>query len=97
MSDRDAKAEIGAPGVTCSSCRFSSSLGGDFSVEGGLLVWRGTPVLTPWRGPRIDHCSECGAGFDGVEFGWYQDALGDTDYAVLMATCRNADEVDSDE
>jgi hypothetical protein len=57
MSDHYAL-EIGGPTVQCGHCRFLTALTGTFSVEDGLLVWRGDPDPQPRRGPGLDGCCE---------------------------------------
>ncbi len=50
--------EIEGPTIMCGSCHFMSKLAGNWYVEDDRLVWRGDPLLTPWRGPRLDICCE---------------------------------------
>ena len=44
---REYSLEIEGPSATCGHCRFTSALAGTFSVEDGLLVWRGAPDVQP--------------------------------------------------
>jgi len=50
--------EIEGPAATCGHCRFTTALTGKFSVEDGLLVWRGDADLQPRRGPDLEDCCE---------------------------------------
>jgi hypothetical protein len=61
--------EIEGPAATCSHCRFTTALTGRFSVEDGLLVWRGGADLQPGRGPDLESCCESDpvVSFDRVE------------------------------
>ena len=43
---REYSLEIEGPSATCGHCRFTSALAGTFSVEDGLLVWRGAPTCS---------------------------------------------------
>jgi hypothetical protein len=51
---------IEGPSAQCGSCRFRTALTGTWSVEDGLLVWRGAPDPQPRRGPDLLRCSESG-------------------------------------
>ena len=55
---REYSLEIEGPSATCGHCRFTSALAGTFSVEDGLLVWRGAPDVQPRRGPDLSSCCE---------------------------------------
>ncbi len=56
--DRKNTLEIEGPAATCGHCRFTTALTGRFSVEDGLLVWRGDADLQPRRGPDLESCCE---------------------------------------
>lgn len=59
MMARDDKAlEIQDPLATCGHCGFTTALTGVFSVEDGLLVWRGAPDPQSRRGPDLNGCCE---------------------------------------
>ncbi len=55
---REYELRIDGPSATCGHCRFTSALAGTFSVEDGLLVWRGAPDVQPRRGPDLESCCE---------------------------------------
>lgn len=50
--------EIEGPAAVCGHCRFTGALAGTFTVEDGLLVWRGEPDVLPGRGPGLESCCE---------------------------------------
>jgi hypothetical protein len=61
MSDDRKRAyalEIDGPTAECGHCRFTVALTGTFSVEDGLLVWRGAADPQPRRGPDLSSCCE---------------------------------------
>jgi len=58
MPGYDKTLEIEGPLAVCGHCRFTTALTGRFSVEDGLLVWRGAPDPQPGRGPDLSSCCE---------------------------------------
>ena len=50
--------EIEPPLAVCGHCRFTTALTGTFTVEDGLLVWRGAADPQPRRGPDLSGCCE---------------------------------------
>ncbi len=50
--------EIENPLAVCGHCRFTVPLRGEWSVEGGRLVFRADADPQPGRGPDLDHCGE---------------------------------------
>jgi hypothetical protein len=91
--------EISGPAATCGQCRFTSALHGTFSVEDGLLVWRGVPDVQPSRGPDLTSCCESSpvTDFAGVQVeqsadGWRAERLPDEDVAALRESARVAQE-----
>ena len=50
--------EIEGPAAVCGHCRFTSALKGAWSVEDGVLVWRGDRDPQPRRGPDLESCCE---------------------------------------
>jgi hypothetical protein len=82
--------EIEAPLAVCGHCRFATALTGTFSVEDGLLVWRGTPDPQPGRGPDLSSCCES----DPVIEFWHITADGENlsagQVAALQATAAGA-------
>ena len=88
MSDRDKTLEIDGPSATCGHCRFTTVLTGRFSVEDGLLVWRGAPDPQPRRGPDLTSCCESSSV---IEFGHIAadgEDLGTEQIVALRETAR---------
>jgi len=90
VTDRDRTLDIDGPTATCGHCRFVTALAGKFSVEDGLLVWRGDADLQPRRGPDLESCCESDPviGFERVEVD--SEPLSAGQLASLRRSQRNA-------
>jgi len=55
------------PGVQCPYCGFFAGLDGEWEWrDGGLVFSVNRDMPKPWRGPDLEHCSECGGDFAGI-------------------------------
>lgn len=50
--------QIENPLAVCGHCRFTTELSGEWSVEGGRLVFRADPDPQGRRGPDLESCGE---------------------------------------
>jgi len=87
--------EIDSPLATCGGCRFTTALGGTWSVEDGRLVFRAALNPLARRGPGMGSC--CEGRHEGVESGVLEfrrvtvdgNALSDEEFAVLKASAES--------
>jgi hypothetical protein len=91
---REYSLEIEGPLATCGHCRFISALVGTFSVEDGLLVWRGEADVQPRRGPDLSSCCESSSVVEfasiSVDEPTQRRILSDEDLAALRESARAA-------
>jgi hypothetical protein len=66
VADQPHRLEIEPPLAVCGRCRFATCLQGQWSVVEGRLRFDAEPDPLTRRGPSIDCCVECGAGFEAV-------------------------------
>jgi hypothetical protein len=87
--------EIENPLATCGGCRFTTALGGTWSVEDGRLVFRAMLDPLARRGPSMGGC--CEGHHEGVEFGALEfkrvtvddRPLTDEEFATLKASAES--------
>jgi hypothetical protein len=87
--------EIDNPLATCGGCRFTTALGGTWSVEDGRLVFRAALDPLARRGPGMGSC--CEGYHEGIDAGALEfrrvtvdgKALSDDQFAVLKASAAS--------
>jgi hypothetical protein len=81
------------PSFTCSHCRFSSHVKGNWSVENGRLVFLAEEDPQPRRGPDLDGCCEgndCGEFASIITEGREHQVIRGTELEVLRRTARES-------
>ena len=87
--------EIENPLATCGGCRFTTALGGTWSVEDGRLVFRAALDPLARRGPSMGSC--CEGHHEGVEVGALEfkrvtvdgRPLADEEFAAVKASAES--------
>ena len=92
MTDREMTLEIEGPLATCGHCRFTTALTGKFTVEDGLLVWRGAADPQPRRGPDLQSCCESSPVVEFEHIAVEGEELGAEQVAALRETARHWNE-----
>ena len=94
-SDYERTLEIEPPVAVCGHCRFTTALTGVFTVEDGLLVWRGAADVQPRRGPGLESCCESDPVIDFAYVEADGTRLSEQNVAALRATARAAWEAEA--